>query len=115
MNFEGPLYAPLRVMLRETWCVDYLKYHAVRSKYFNMTTKQMRDLAKSHQGLIWVLGKILVPRRLEVEVISRYHDSPAAGHWRVSRTTSMVKLNYVFRNMRRNVRTHVRSCDVSQR
>ena len=33
----------------------------------------------------------------------------------MSRTTSIVKLKYVFRKMRRKVRAYVRSCDVSQR
>ena len=62
-----------------------------------------------------MLGKILVPRRREIEVISRYHDSPAAGQWGISRTTSMVKRNYVFKIMRRNVRAYVRTCDICQR
>ena len=50
-----------------------------------------------------------------VEVISRYHDLLAAGHWGVSLTTSIVKRKYVFRKMRRKVMAYVRSCDVSQR
>ena len=63
---------------------------------------------------IWVLGKILVPRRREIEVISSYHDSPAAGHWVISRTVSMVERNYVFKGMRRKVRAYVRTCYVCQ-
>ena len=62
-----------------------------------------------------MLGKILVPSRREVEVISRYHDSPAAGHWGISRTASMVKRNYVFKCMRREVRAYVMTCDVPKR
>ena len=62
-----------------------------------------------------MLGKILVPKRREIEVLSRYHDSPAAGHWGISRTTSMVKRNYVFMNMKRKVRAYVRTCDICQR
>ena len=50
-----------------------------------------------------------------VEVISRYNDSPAAWHLGISRTTSMVKQNYVFKGMRRKVRAYVRTCDVCQR
>ena len=62
-----------------------------------------------------MLGKILVPRRREIEVISRYHDSPAAGHWGISRTTSILKRNYVFKGMRRKVRAYVSTRDVCQR
>ena len=69
----------------------------------------MKDPTQWHQGMSWVLEKILVPRRREIEVISRYHDSPAAGHCGISRTTCMVKRNYVFKNMRRKVRAYVRT------
>ena len=84
-------------------------------KYFNMSTRQLKNPTQWHQGRIWVLGKILSPRRREIDVISRYHVSPAAGHWGISRTTSMVKRNYVFKIMRRKVRAYVRTCDVCQR
>ena len=62
-----------------------------------------------------MLVKILVPRRREIDVISRYHDSPAAGHWVISRTTSMLKRNHVFKNMKRKVKAYVRTCDICQR
>ena len=84
--------------------MDYWKDHEMRPKYFNVVARQLKDPTQWHHGRIWVLGKILVPRRRKIEVISRYHDSPAAGHWGISRTTSMVKRNYVFKNMRRDMR-----------
>ena len=87
----------------------------MRAKYFNVAARQLKDPTQWHQGRIWVLWKILVPRRREIEEISRFHDSPAAGHWGISRTTSMVKRNYVFKGMRRKVRAYVRTCDVCQR
>ena len=95
--------------------MDYWKDHEMRTKYFNVTARQLKNPTQWHQGMIWVLGKILVPRRRVIEVISRYHDSPAAEHWGISRTTSMVKRNYVFKGMRREVRAYVRTCDVCQR
>ena len=109
LNFEGPLCAPMRVAERESWWVDYWKDHEIRAKYFNVSVRQLKNPTQWHQGRIWVLGKILVPRRREIEVISRYHDSPAAGHWGISRTVSMVKRNYVFKGMRRKVRAYVRT------
>ena len=105
----------MRVAERESWWVDYWKDNEIRDKYFNMSTRQLKNPTQWHQGRIWVLGKILVPRRREIEVISRYHDSPAAGHWGISRTTSMVKRNFVFKGMRRKVRAYVRTRDVCQR
>ena len=105
----------MRVAEQDSWWVDYLKDHKIRAKYFNVSARQLKNPTQWHQGRIWVLGKILVPRRREIEVISRYHDSPAAGHLGISRTTGMVKLNYVFKGMRRNVRAYVRTCDICQR
>ena len=101
LNFEGTLCAPMRVAEAESWCKDYWKVHELRSKYFNAVARQLKDPTQGHQGRILVLGKILVPRRREIEVISRYHDSPAAGHWGISRTTSIVNRNYVFKSLRR--------------
>ena len=92
-----------------------LEDHEIRAKYFNVSARQLKNPTQWHQGRIWVLGKIRVPRRREIEVISRYHDSPAAGHWGISRTVSTVKRNYVFKGMRRKVMAYVRTCDVCQR
>ena len=78
LNFEGPLCAPMRVAEQESWWVDYLKDHEISVTYFNVVAMQLKNPTQWHQWRIWVLGKILVPRRREIEVISRYHDSPAA-------------------------------------
>ena len=115
LNFEGLLCAPMRVAERESWWVDYWKDREIRAKYFNVTARQLKNTTQCHQGRIWVLGKILVQRRREIKVISRYHDSPAAGDCGISRATGMVKRNYVFKGMRRKVRAYVRTCDVCQR
>ena len=105
----------MRVAEQESWWVDYWKDHEMRPKHFNKVARQLKEPTQWHQGRIWVLGKILVLRRREIEVISRYHDSPAAGHLGISRTTSMVKRNYMFKNMTRKVRAYVRTCDICRR
>ena len=69
----------MRVVELESWWVDYWKDHEIRDKYFNVSARQLKDPTQWHQGRILVLGKILVPRRRVIEVISRYHDSPTAG------------------------------------
>ena len=68
----------MRVAEAESWWVDYWNDHEMRVKYFIVAARQLKDPTQWHQGRIWVLGKILVPRRREIDVISRYHDSPAA-------------------------------------
>ena len=105
----------MRVAKQESRWVEYWKDDATRAKYFNVAARQLKNPTQWHRVRIWVLGKILVPRRREIEVIFRYHDSPAAGLWGISRTVSMVKRNYVFKGMRRKVKEYVRTCDVCQR
>ena len=78
LNFEGPLCAHMRVAEQESLWVDYWKDHEMRAKYFNVAARQLKDPTQWHHGRIWVLGKILVPRRREIEVISSYNDSTAA-------------------------------------
>ena len=68
----------MRVAEQESWWVDYWKDHEMRAKYFNVAARQLKDPTQWHHGRIWVLGKILVPRRREIEVISSYNDSTAA-------------------------------------
>ena len=63
LNFEGPICAPMRVAELESWWVDYWKDNEIRDKYFNMSTRQLKNTTQWHHGMIWVLGKILVPRR----------------------------------------------------
>jgi hypothetical protein len=112
---DGPLCAPLRVHPAEDWWADYWLDLYVRKKYFDVKKKELKDPTMYHGGRLWVKGKILVPYQREQEVISRYHDSPAAGHWGVSRTTAMLKRNHIFGNMLRKVRAYVRTCDICQR
>ena len=71
----------MRVAEAESRWVDYCKDHEMRPKYFDLVARQLKDTTKWHHGRIVVLGKIHVPRRREIEVISCYHDLPAAGHW----------------------------------
>ena len=53
----------MRVAERESWWVDYWKDHEIREKYFNVSARQLNNPTQWHQGRIFVLGKILVPRR----------------------------------------------------
>ena len=62
----------------KSWWVDYWKDHEMRAKYFDVAARQLKNPTQWNQWRIWVLGKILVPRRREIEVISRYHATPAA-------------------------------------
>ena len=70
----------MRVAEAESWWVDYWKDHKTRPKYFNVVARQLKNPTQRNYVSISVLGKILVPRRREIEVISSYHGSPAAGH-----------------------------------
>ena len=94
---------------------DYWLDWPLRRKYFNEETLELKDPTKYHVGRIWEKGKIVVPYQRWEEVIARYHDAPAAGHWGVARTTALVKRLYTFRHLRRMVRWYVRTCDVCQK
>ena len=61
----------MRVAEAESWWVYYWKDHEMRPKYFNLVARQLKDPTQWHKGRMYVLWKILVPRRREIEVISR--------------------------------------------
>ena len=112
--FTGPLCAPISAEARPDWWPDYWADDEVRVKYFNEDLS-FKDQRVWHDGRIWEGDRIVVPANRVVEVISRYHDSPAAGHWGVLRTTSMLKRTYMFPRMKREVRAYVQTCDICQR
>ena len=56
-------------------------------------------------------GKLVVPHNLIQPIIEMHHDKVFAGHQGVKRTRDLIKLNYFWPNMDRDVETYVRQCE----
>jgi hypothetical protein len=54
---------------------------------------------------------LVVPNKLIQPVIEMHHDKVFAGHQGVKRTRDLIKLNYFWPYMDRDVETYVRQCE----
>ena len=53
-----------------------------------------------------------VPKILRTELISRHHDDPLAGHFRIEKTRELIARKYFWETIRRDVESYVKGCDV---
>ena len=49
---------------------------------------------------------------IRTELISRYHDYPPAGHFRIKKTQKLVVRKYYWPMLRRDVEDYMRGCNV---
>ena len=59
-----------------------------------------------HQGLPYV------PEIIRMELISRHHDDPLAGHFGIDKTRELIARKYHWPTLRRDVEGYVKGCDV---
>ena len=59
-----------------------------------------------HQGLSFVSEAI------QIELISRHHDDPLAGHFGMEKTCELLARKYYWPTLRHNAEAYVKSCDV---
>ena len=78
---------------------------------------QIRDglLYFSVHGLSFV--RLVVPDvlKLKEDILHDNHDIPLAGHQGYDRTYELIQRDYYWRNMAKNIREYVLSCDLCQR
>ena len=51
-----------------------------------------------------------VPKELEQEVISSYHNNPLHGHLGITRTIELIKQHYKFLNIKEKVSKFIKKC-----
>ena len=57
-------------------------------------------------------GLLFVPEIIRTELISRHHDDPLARHFGIDKTRKLVGRKYYWPNLRKDVKSYVRGCDV---
>ena len=79
--------------------------------------KMLRDEEQYQEnGLMLKEGKVYVPRdkKLRVEVIRLYHDTPVGGHGEQWKTAELVMRNFWWPGVTREVKRYVERCDAYQ-
>ena len=57
-------------------------------------------------------GLPYVPEIIRIELISRHHDDPLAGHFGIEKTRELIARKYYWPTLRRDVKDYVRGCNV---
>ena len=61
-------------------------------------------------GILCWKTKIVVPEKLQIELLQSAHDHPTSGHFAEERTWKLITSNYFWPNLHNDVINYVRSC-----
>ena len=101
---EGPyVIEGMRLRLQELQADDE---QAQKTRAKNSEGWDNIDGVLYHQGLPYV------PEINRIELISRHHDDPLAGHFGIEKTRELIARKYYLPTLRRDVEDYVRGCDV---
>ena len=59
-----------------------------------------------HQGLPFV------PKAIQIELISRYHDNSLAGYFDIEKTRKLLARKYFWPSLQHNIEAYIKGCDV---
>ena len=63
-------------------------------------------------GVLHYQGLSFMSEAIWMELISRYHDNPLAGHFSIEKTRELLARKYYWPTLRHDVETYVKGCDV---
>jgi transposase InsO family protein len=81
----------------------------------NPDQERVRGLKPDEKGLFTMRGLIIVPRKLEENVIERHHNNQLDGHWGEARTIEKIQRMFYFPGMLRKVKRYIRRCEECQK
>ena len=64
------------------------------------------DKVLHHQGLPFV------PEIIQTKLISRYHNNPLAGHFRIDKTKELINRKYCWPSLKKDVEAYVKGCNI---
>ena len=77
-----------------------------------MRTEELKEGWEDIDGVLHHQGLPYVPEIICTELISRHHDDPLAGHFRIEKMRELVARKYYWETLRHNVKEYVRGYDV---
>ena len=73
---------------------------------------RMKDGYQDIDGVLHHQGLPFVPEAIRMELISRHHDDPLAGHFGIEKTRELLARKYYWPTLRHDVEAYVKGCDV---
>ena len=101
----------------DTFCQQIFKDLEKATSQTEQGGPQLRDITSDDNFQILpnnllanASGKIVVPAKLQKEIMIRYHDHKLAGHFGVTKTLSIIRAKYFWPKMIPQIQAHVRNC-----
>jgi len=82
--------------------------------YFYKPFRKMNKF-KIEDNFIYYNNLIYIPERHRSFILTKYHDTPAAGHLGVKRSLELISRNFWWPKMENDVRDFVKSCETFMR
>ncbi len=78
--------------------------------YFYKPFRKMNKF-KIKDGLILYNNLIYIPEKLRLEILTKYHEKPAAGHLGIKRTLELIIRNFWWPKVKDDVTKYINSCE----
>lgn len=92
----------------------YFSENNAKQGYFYKPFRKMNKF-KIQNNMILYNDLIYIPEKLRLDVLTRYHESPAAGHLGIRRTEEIITRNFWWPYLHKDVCDFVNSCEVCAR
>ena len=113
--YEEP-QRPMKTLIRELQKHDdWVKSFVVATSERRRTRSEAWEL--NSEGLLTHKGRLYVPRDegLRMQLISRCHDDPLAGHFGAEKTHELLARKYYWEGSAKQVNEYCKTCDICQR
>ena len=77
-----------------------------------MRTEGLQQSWEDIEGLLHHQGLFFVPETIQIELISRHHDKPLAGHFGIEKTWELITRKYYWPTLRHDVEIYIKDYDV---
>ena len=64
------------------------------------------------KGVLHYQGLSFVLKTIRIELISRHHNNPLAGHFGIKKTCGLLAQKYFSPSLQHNVEAYIKGCDV---
>lgn len=72
----------------------------------------MREDWEDINEMLYFQYLLYVPKIINIDLISRHHDNPLAGHLGIKKTQKLVAQKYYQSTFRHNVEAYIQGCDI---
>ena len=92
----------------------YFSPNNANQGYFYRPFRKMEKF-EIKNNMILYNNLIYVPEKMRLEILTRYHDKPTAGHLGIRRTEELISRNFWWPKMHQDIVNYVNSCEQCQR